>query len=136
MPRRKKATVSNDLETQSLGIQRIPFGTKLQWLASSLDTRDKEWLLANRNHGVEYVGEFLETLDESFNLTVKHDDKAGRYNAVLVCTDKEHPAAGCAVSSRAKTAFDAVYSLAYLVLGKWDGDWWEQAGSDVDDPWG
>lgn len=117
-------------------IKRIPQGTNLQWVVSSLDSDDKGWLKDNSNHALEYVGEFLEELTFEFTLSVKREDKSGRYLATLVCTAAEHPGAGCAMSSRGSTAFNSIFALAYLAEVKYTGEWWSRAGGGDDDPWG
>lgn len=136
MPKKSSPQPENLVQESVFNVKRIPQGTKLQWVASSLDAGDKEWLRNNANHSLEYVGEFLEDLSPSFTLSVKPEDRSGRYLATLVCTDKEHDGAGCALSSRGSTSFNALYALAYLALGKWPEPWWQQAGNDLDDLWG
>lgn len=117
-------------------IDRIPFGKDVQWVSANPNSADKQWLESNRGDSLAYVGEFLTEVPPSFSLSIKFDDKARRYNAVLLCTDKNHPAANCALSLRARTAFDALYALAYWVGERSVDPWWSGIGDDADDPWG
>lgn len=134
---RKRKDVQIDGEgSDEKAIERIPFGRNVQWVSANPSAADKAWLLDNRDDSLAYVGEFLTEIPPSFALSVKFDDNARRYNAVLLCSDKNHPAANCALSLRARTAFDAVYGLAYWVGERSLEPWWSGLEDSSDDPWG
>lgn len=137
MPRKNKEDLSQAEENQGEDkIERIPFGRNVQWISANLTVADKQWLDSNHNDCLSYVGEFLESVTASFTLSIKFDDAARRYNATLLCTNKNHPAANCALSLRARTPLAAIYAMAYFVGERDIEPWWSGTSDDVSDPWG
>lgn len=134
MPKQSNSKQSQQ-ESDERVINRVPFGKDVQWVSANLSGNDKKWLADNRNDSLAYVAEFLAKVDPSFSLSIKFDDKARRYNVVLLCTDKDHPAASCALSLRARTPFDAIYAMAYWTEVRDLEPWWAAISDDDDDPY-
>lgn len=88
----------------------------LNWVNPQFNSTDVTWLQDHEADLVNLIFEFLDDLTETEKVSIKHDDNSGRWLACLFCGDGDARNAGCALSVRGATPFDAFCALAYFHL--------------------
>lgn len=136
MPNAKKPPKTNAAQDDQEQPKRIAANTKLRWVNPFLGNDDKRWLQDHMHDRMELILELVEHSAGMGTLSVKLEDKSGRFLASLVCTLADHPGAGCAISVRGATASHALFALAYLVAKAPDSQWWLDVTDGTEDPWG
>ena len=105
----------------------------VRWINPYLDKGDVSWLDSHDSELPIFVCDFVDAIPETANLSVKYDDRSGRYNAVIIYSADDPTNPGIAVSCRAATRIDALFALAYVVGEKYK---WQLPAADQDQPGG
>lgn len=107
----------------------------LDWFNPEPDKDDKAWLDDNAGHFHEVLEDLSTGMTDADRITVRFDESAGRWLAVLVLGAPEERSSKVGVSVRAADVLGALAFLAYAHVHKYRGHYPDKTVSQ-DDRWG
>lgn len=107
------------------------YDRNVRWVNPQLNSDDIDKLEGALDSGLEGVFEMCDRLQTTQSLSVKLDERSGRWNAILFDRSGSENSPVHALSLRAATPFDALIALAYVVIYKLPDDWQEAASESL-----
>lgn len=103
----------------------------IRWVNAELNQEDVDILESDFNGALERVVGLYEGLQANQRLSVKLDDRSGRWLSILFDDSPTEGGATVALSLRAATPLDALISLAFVHLVKY-ADGWQDIAARTD----